>query len=194
MHSTLLFSLSVLAHTALAAAPPALSPLFSPGILIRKNLTRLRISDGFYGTRDVSYFVTSTGNAIIDGDVLYGTEEQLLQHTHVDGQVARAFSVINQAWPGGVLTYKYASNDAETKLKAIVDAAIQRWLTKAPYLTFKRLPGNNNNAANGVVTITATDCDGCWSNIGYANNNRRLNLQQACSTGGRSSDMVSPGL
>ncbi|KAF2258709.1 zincin [Lojkania enalia] len=158
---------------------------FSALLPINKNFTQLTISDAFYGTREVSYFLTSTGKAVIDGDVLYGNEDELLSHRPGNNPlIPRAFSAVNKKWPGAKIKYKYASNDAENKLKSIINDAIKRWKDGAAWLTFERITPNNNDAKNGVLTISATDCDGCNAHIGYQNSHRRMNLQRGCSTGG----------
>ena len=168
-------------------------PIFAPGLRqnFLGNRTLARIKDSIYGTRDVSYFVVGD-LAIIDGDVIYGTVNQLRLHDiklnpHIlndNSQVikeGRSLSVFsNAAWPSATVTYRYESDATATTLIPIVDAAIARWRSAAPWLTFNRLTPNSNVAANGVTTIRATQCGGCNSHIGYANAPRVMNLQQSC--------------
>ena len=155
------------------------------------NLTLATIKDGIYGTRDVSYFVVND-LAIIDGDVIYGTVNQLRSHdinlnpliqseNSQTTKERRSLSVFsNNAWPSATVAYRYESNDVATTLIPIVNAAIGRWKSAAPWLTFKRLEPNSNIATNGVTTIRATECGGCNSNIGFTGAPRFMNLQQAC--------------
>jgi hypothetical protein len=49
--------------------------------LYHRRFATLEIQDEFYGHRNVSYFVTSAGLALIDGDVVYGPVEDLLTHS-----------------------------------------------------------------------------------------------------------------
>jgi len=170
-------------------------PILAPGLTrdFFGNRTLARIKDAIYGTRDVSYFVVGD-LAIIDRDVIYGTVNQLRLHDikinpsilNDNSQVikeGRSLSVFsNAAWPSATVTYRYESDATATMLIPIVDAAIARWRSSAPWLTFTRLTPNNSAAANGVTTIRATQCGGCNSHIGYANAPRVMNLQQSCPT------------
>jgi hypothetical protein len=161
----------------------------SPIYPVNKTLTTVTISDDNYGTRNVSYFVTSNGLAIIDGDVVYGTVQDLLQHT-IENSTAgnangkRAFSASN-VWPSPVITYKYDSDDSERQLSSIVNEAIRRWNVGAPYLTFTRASPNGPDPVDGVVTISVGDCDGCHAAIvGFTpTGSLAMNLQQHCSDG-----------
>jgi hypothetical protein len=151
---------------------------------VHENSTFITINDDFYGLRNVSYFVVSDGLAIIDGDVVYGREKDLLAHqvnhdTQLSHKKARAFSAPN-TWPEAKISYKYVSDAVQSQLSPYVDEAIQRWKRGAPYLTFSQILPNSNSAMNGVVTISANDCDGCHAKIGYANDDLRMNLQQDC--------------
>lgn len=128
----------------------------------------IEIEDQYYGHRNVSYFVSSTGNAIIDGDVVYGTEEQLLANKYdPDSVVSQAFS-IRTPWPNAEVKYKYDSDATETLLAGNVPVAISRWLTAAPYLKFTKASPNNNVAQSGVAIISANARDGCHSSIGVS--------------------------
>ena len=158
--------------------------IFRPGAAIGdRGLTLLPIRDSFYGTRNVSFYVVND-MAIIDGDVIYGTVNQLRAQDLTRNpqiQEGRAFSLLSSAaWPGATIAYRYDSDDTATALVPIVDAAITRWRNLAPFLTFTRLLPNSDAAANGVTTIRATQCGGCNSHIGWANAPRGMNLQQDC--------------
>jgi hypothetical protein len=151
-------------------------------IYANKNTTLILIKDSVYGTRNVSYWATDSGLAIIDGDVVYGTLENLLSHsvTGPRNTSKRAHSVTGaQAWPSATVTYKFDSAATETVLGAIVNGAIANWLAVAPYLTFTKV-ANTAVGQNGVVTIVGPDCSGCNSAIGFSNIPLVMNLQQAC--------------
>ena len=178
-----LLPLAASAQRGVLSPDPATSDaILRPGAADR-NLTLLSIRDAKYGSRDVSYFVVED-MAIIDGDVIYGSVEQLrAQDVRRNPQVeeSRAFSVLSSgAWPSATITYRYESDATATALIPIVDAAIARWRATAPYLTFTRLTPNSAAAANGVTTIKATECGGCNSHVGFANAPRTMNLQQSC--------------
>jgi len=153
------------------------------------------IKDPIYGLRNVSYFVVGD-LAIIDGDVVYGTIDQLLSHdvtlnpNILDDlsrgiKTTRALSVLGSnadaLWPSATVTYRYASDDTATTLMSDVDTAIARWRSTAPWLTFNRLMPNHNNTEKGVTTIRMVECGGCWSHIGFnASAPRIMNLQRKC--------------
>jgi hypothetical protein len=160
----------------------------SPIYPVNKTLTIVTINDDFYGTRNVSYFVTSNGLAIIDGDVVYGTVQDLIQHTIENSTVGnvkakRAFSASN-VWPSPVITYKYDSDDTEQQLGSIVSEAIRRWNVGAPYLTFTAATPNGPDPIDGVVTISVGGCHGCHASIGFASTGSLfMGLQQDCDSG-----------
>ncbi|KAI9889449.1 MAG: hypothetical protein M1814_005312 [Vezdaea aestivalis] len=179
----LLPALALSATTVVAQNATSDSALYMP-----RNVTRIQMEDNQYGLRNLSYFVTSTGDAIIDGDVVYGTEAELLsRRVNATTVVARAHSVFAaSAWPGSTLLYKYFDCETEKTLSTIVDAAISRWKLKSPYLQFIQLP-SSSAPANGILTISARNCDGCNANVGYSPSRpRSMNLQQvggACPPG-----------
>ena len=181
----LLLPLAASAQRGVTSPDPATSDAnLRPGAAVGdRKLTLLPIRDSTYGTRNVSYFEVD-GMAIIDGDVIYGSVNQLRAQDlarNPQVQESRAFSGFTSiAWPGATVTYRYDSDDTATALIPIVDAAIARWRATAPYLTFTRLLPNGGAGANGVTTIRATPCGGCNSHIGWANAPRSMNLQQDC--------------
>lgn len=152
-------------------------------IYANKTTILILIKDPVYGTRNVSYWATYDGLAIIDGDVIYGPLDDLLSRSFTGPQdiSKRAHSGTNLAWPGATVTYKFDSAATETTLSAIVNGAIANWKAKAPYLTFIKV-ANSAVGENGVVMIKAPACGGCNSAIGYANLPLTMNLQQDCTT------------
>lgn len=107
---------------------------------IANTLARTTIHDDRYGTREIGYFVNDHGFVIIDGDVVYGTIDDLSRaevatvdsHSHA----ARAFSRIGAPWPGAIISYRYASEDEENKMRSRIDAEIEQWAKKVPGLEF----------------------------------------------------------
>lgn len=139
----------------------------------------LTIND-HHGPRNISYFVTDKGHAVTEGDIVYGTEEQILSAAVGNGHghaAPRAFSFGPGVapWPQATVRFKYESDDAEAKLSSNVNRAIEYWLSGAPYLRFAQLSPNDRNAVPGILTITA-DCYSCHANIGYTENNPIINL------------------
>jgi hypothetical protein len=166
--------------TFLVHAQDEVSPIYPTN----KTFEVMTIFDEIYGLRNVSYWITSTGLAVIDGDVVYGTEEELLSKEFNETALIvekRAFSAPS-IWPAATITFRYNSDAAETAVSAVVNAAIAVWTTAAPYLTFTQL-ANSDALIPGVLTISADDCDGCHADLGFdATRARTMNLQQTCSS------------
>ena len=162
----------------------------SPIYPVNKTLSTVTIHDDFYGTRNVSYWVTSNNLAIIDGDVVYGTLQDLLDHTIKTpttgiSKAKRAFSAPN-VWQAPIVIYKYDSDDTERRISSIVNEAIQRWNVGAPYIAFTATSPNGADHRDGVLTINATDCNGCQASIGFSASSgaMSMNLQQDCNKTG----------
>jgi hypothetical protein len=88
----------------------------SPIYPTNKTFRAITIFDELYGLRNVSYWITSSGLAIVDGDVVYGTEEELLSNEFNEPTlvvVKCAFSGPG-VWPAATVTFKYSSDAAET--------------------------------------------------------------------------------
>ena len=148
-----------------------------PNLLLKNRpLRSVRIDDPVFGKRPVSYYVTSNNLAVIDGDVIYGPVSSLLAASSgAKAKGKRAFSG-EPSWPNADVRYKYDSAATASKIKPLIDAAIDDWQTAAPWLRFTRLP-DSAAATNGMLTITSTDCDGCNANLGYdANAPRYMNM------------------
>lgn len=145
----------------------------------------IRIQDQ-HGVRDVAYSKTPDGYAIIDSDVVYGGVDEILVSQVSDdfesGLNARAFSIRAAAgWPNGVILYKYDSVLGERAMSGIVKVAINRWLAKAPYLTFKKVWPNSPNLDMNVLTISTMPCTGSNANVGFHHKPLIMHLQRACS-------------
>jgi hypothetical protein len=161
--------LIILSFSAVIAAQTPSEP--DPLYPLDKNVSVATILDNSFGERSVGYFTTDEGLAVIDGDVIYGTEAQLLSSEF------RSFSV-KQAWPGATVVYKYDTAGTAASVTTIVNTAIARWQLGSPYLTFQQLP-NSVSPINGVLTISSNACGGCNANIGFgATIPLQMNLQQ----------------
>lgn len=123
------------------------------------NLTTVYINDA-RGNRSVSYFVVK-GFAIVDGDIVYGTEAALLSHAANrpdNTTIIRRNSALTSkrsnsvfpptGWPGRVVKYQYADAAMETQFSAAVDAAIANWKAVVPCLKFEKRPIGTNVLAN----------------------------------------------
>ena len=94
----------------------------------------------------MSYWTTPSGLAIIEGNVVYGIEDELVAHQVNDSETgviqARAFSAPN-IWPGVTVLCKYDSATSEALVGSIVNPAIAAWKNTASTShspSFNRIP------------------------------------------------------
>ena len=156
----------------------------SPLYALRDTVT-IRIEDLLFGNRKVAYWVNEQGQAIIDGDIIFGSEKDLLDKeippSSASFAAKRSFSVLSgtATWPNAEIIYKFDSAATETTLSDTVNNAINRWTAVAPFLHFTKQAASAT-PVNGVLTISANDCGGCVTSIGYsATSPRGMNLQQS---------------
>jgi hypothetical protein len=147
--------------------------------LYHRRFATLEIQDEFYGHRNVSYFVTSAGLALIDGDVVYGPVEDLLTHStnqSITEEVSTQSFSVQSPRPSARVHYKYDSDTTETALRGVVPVAISRWKGIATYLNFVPI-ANSDAPIHGVLTITSTwGVDNGNANIGYGSDPHTMNL------------------
>ena len=186
--------------TVALCAPPAKLAESSVSINLQsanlnpKNTSVVKISDKFFGNREVSVWYTPQGYAVIDGDIIFGNKKDIEAKTvqsfpeKTTTHEERSFSIYTdeRAWPNSVVTWRYDSLLTRAYLATgfdpIVPGAIARWQNNAPYLTFNQLP-DGNDYRPGVLTITTSACGGCVASIGYnANAPTFMNLQPPSST------------
>lgn len=121
--------------------------------------------------KTVAYFVTEHGNAVIDGDIIFGTEAQLLGVAVNTSIHKRAFSEISSSpkkWAGGVVYYKWdAGLDTDHK-NYFLDGA-REWTNRLPFLSFVYDPNDTSGKAR---TVKASD--GNRSPIGCCNGDIEL--------------------
>jgi Astacin (Peptidase family M12A) len=118
------------------------------------NSTMAIINDGA-GERVVSYFV-SDGFVVVDGDMVYGTEDDfqnILVQDNVSlddlpesgngtavGDSKRSISVFPLGtWPDNTVLYAYADSATESDFGSLVSTAMARWTSQVPCLKFDRV-------------------------------------------------------
>ncbi|PVI00150.1 zincin [Periconia macrospinosa] len=102
--------------------------------------------------RTVAYYVTDHGNAVVDGDIIFGTEAQLLAAAVRASKDKRAFSEISSSpkkWPGGIVYYKWDTNLPATHKNYFLAGAAE-WTNRLPFLQFKEDPNNLSGIARTV--------------------------------------------
>ncbi|KAJ9640092.1 hypothetical protein H2201_007621 [Coniosporium apollinis] len=135
-------------------------------------------------TRRVSYFVYD-GQAIIDGDVRFGTEEEIIQaavdpltkRSATTGHSRRALSQSTpNRWPGGRIEYRYESELTRASRHVNFEAAIKRWADTLPFLQFIEIspPADVPWSPSGPRTIRAIEGTVSWSDIGGSGGEIRL--------------------
>lgn len=122
-------------------------------------------------TERVSYFV-SDGLAIIHGDIIYSTEDELLRR--VDAQ-KRSLSLLDTEfkalWPAGRIDYKWQSEEAKElgRLEAWNEAT-KRWTDRLPFLEFVEHAANDTLVATIVTLVPTEGKRACFSPVGKADN------------------------
>lgn len=136
-------------------------------------------------TQRLSYYVDDDGLAIVDGDVIFGTEDELLAwavgghqkrsletESHAGGVQKRSISIFpysGNKWPGGVISYKWESQ--ASKDLRIVDwtEAVKRWTDRLPFLKFVEATTPDATIVPNIVTLRSfTGTGGCSSPIGMS--------------------------
>ena len=171
--------------------------LFSKIFLVRADIypnnsvTTVRIRDE-NGERNVAYFLTSTGYAVIGGDIIYGTEEEFnraivngsydrkLKRRELITRKKRSNSIWPNSpllWPGNTILYKFESAAVATQLSTIVNTAIGRWTSQVPCLRFVLQPPS---AVPSVGVVTIYNTDGCSANVGHTPFTKAMHLGPGC--------------
>ncbi len=89
--------------------------------------------------RTVAYTVTTHGNAVIDGDIIFGTEADLLNAAVHPSLVKRAFSLTSTSakkWPGGKVLYKYEPGLDSGHINYFQEG-VKVWTDRLPFLKFE---------------------------------------------------------
>ncbi|RSL58901.1 hypothetical protein CEP53_005989 [Fusarium sp. AF-6] len=100
------------------------------------------VDDNHCNTRVAYAFVN--GLAIIDGDFVYGTEQDILAYQVTDNPAKRALSekVPSQRWPNAVVPYSWSDEDVSLWLSdadkkahmKLFEAAAEIWVGRLPWL------------------------------------------------------------
>ena len=138
-----------------------------------------------FGQRNVSFFVNQNAKAVVEGDIIYGPIDELLDNVITNTRIAapsgvkaRALTDTTRRWPGANIHYRFDSDATEALRGQRVRDAITSWLAIAPYLTFTQ-ERNGATSMNGVVTITANEGT-CYSDVGYRDKPLNMNLDSSC--------------
>ncbi|KAH7113930.1 hypothetical protein B0J13DRAFT_533708 [Dactylonectria estremocensis] len=144
-------------------------------IYVQPNPMSFNGSDNAFAVQvqQVSYFVKD-GYAVIDGDVLFGTEADI-EAAAVDAQSSkRAASVFKLAngnkWPKGEIKYRWETTP-NNKVRSDWEGAIKLWTDRLPFLKFEEVDKGmpNNKMEVGVVNLRIqTGGNACFSPIGMS--------------------------
>jgi len=121
-------------------------------------------------TQRVSYY-TLGGLAVIDGDIVFGSEADIVAAA-VGGNRSdsrrsldeRAMSIPPTAggtWPKGEVLFAYAAGLSAASI-AKFKAGTKMWTDRLPFLKFTEVP-----PGGGVLTVSETAGDISWATIGY---------------------------
>lgn len=154
----------------------------SPGVLsLTNSSTNLTIAPVI---QQVSYYVEE-GVAVIDGDVIFGTEDEILaaavpgnpviqRSAGSDAKLGkRSLSIFpyssNSKWPGGIIYYKWESQASKNYRLADWTEGMKRWTDRLPFLQFIEASAPDPTFIAGVVTlISRTGTGSCTSPIGMS--------------------------
>ena len=106
-----------------------------------------------------------------DGDIRFGTEEELLAAQPNLKPRAHSINLGDNVfgegrWPEATVHYACKDQAAQDKLKTLFTSAIKHWTLTSPYLKFTD-QGLSSAEQPGILTITANVGGGCYSSIGY---------------------------
>jgi hypothetical protein len=145
---------------ALGAIPPS-----------AKDVRAVTIFDSTYGLRNLSYYTTPDGLAIIDGDIIYGTESDLLTAAHAAANLASDQQITtprdeSSFFPNATIRYAYESPETREVLRERMEFAVTAWKQFAPYLTFQELPIGTAKREKHVVQVRRGH-GGCLATRGF---------------------------
>jgi hypothetical protein len=109
------------------------------------NLTTVEIYNQYRQVvENVTYYTNSYGEAVYDDDIIWGSEELLLSwRVTGDGNVPsrnkKRYYAVKPAdgWPSFPIPYRYDSASTRTTLQPYVDAALAKWKSLLPCLSFE---------------------------------------------------------
>lgn len=136
-------------------------PLFINGTQQNYNLTLPQV------TRNVAYTVEE-GLAIIDGDIIFGTEAELLAVV-VDPNISKrghnprrlpkrgiTFTRDDtRKWPGGVIQYYWQDQASKDSREKDFLAAVKIWTDRLPFLKFVNKGIKSTTTLNGPIILFA---------------------------------------
>jgi hypothetical protein len=146
----------------------------------------------------VSYFVAegldNTPLAIIHGDIILSTVPDLLLNANpantTEHSIAkRALSIFKyqNVWPGGIVAYKWQSEDAKGagRLEAWTEAT-KRWTDMLPWLKFQQFSTSATLEDNVLTLVPTTGQFACFSPIGkaYGAGSNQMVLDDSCGGAG----------
>ncbi len=119
-------------------------------------------------TERISYF-EANGLAIVHGDVIYATVEEMKAKTVQKRAFSRFKTETAYLWPNAQVHYKWASEDAKGlgRLEAWTEGT-RRWTAMVPFVQFIEHPTNSTLVDNIVTLVPTLNTGGCFSPIGKA--------------------------
>lgn len=146
----------------------------------------LQIDQGGGQIMELSYVITPAGDAVIEGDMIIGEGQELLQAngpaTLQSIGSAQLFSLFTRLgshrWPNGVLVYSIADKLPEAS-KTKVIAAMTHWEGKTR-IRFKKA---ETGTADYVEFVDPGDPNTCQSSVGRVGGRQVIKVGANCSTG-----------
>ena len=138
------------------------------------------VRSGYYRGRHVQ-FVDRGGLAIIDGDVIAGTAEQVEHAAATQTATVKPDAAVvasgTQLWPGGVIPYTLDPNFQPDQEQSI-QSAINQWNTNTPIQLQRR-----TSQENYVEFVLGGPGSVCSSAVGMTGGAQEIVLPTSCATG-----------
>ncbi|WP_199119240.1 M12 family metallopeptidase [Pedobacter sp. ASV28] len=161
--------------------------LYSPSLLDDNLPTgKTLIYSPKYGLQEVEFTIID-GLAILEGDIVLGTLEEIEKRNDVVSQLStdkrrniraiRAMGFANRLWPGGIVYYKI---DPALPNPSRVNEAIGHWKGKTALIFIDMEKDPSRAAKNFILFKVAV---GCHSMIGMVGGRQIIGLDEGCGIG-----------
>jgi astacin len=121
------------------------------------------------------------GNAILEGDILLGTLEEMEKFAEMvrSGEIPRGVGLTNRKkrWTRGIVPY-VIDQSIPAEQHGLIQQAIQHWIEKTPIRFVKRTPENEKEFPNYVRL--EKKAPGCFATLGMVGGKQVINLGDGC--------------
>lgn len=128
------------------------------------------------------FYEKKHGLAIVEGDMIIGTVEELEGTQKKADPVAHGVAISGEIyrWPDGILPYQVDA-DLSQSIQQRITEAIEHWEAHTPIRFVQRTPSNQSTYPDYVLFVN--EDTGCWAVVGKRGGEQKINLSEQCSTG-----------